>query len=83
VALFIEVRVSAEAAGDPALAKKLAEVCPVGIFGVDASGKGQIVEKNVDECTLCELCLAVGKPGDVQVLKLYDDNRPLERHAPA
>jgi NAD-dependent dihydropyrimidine dehydrogenase PreA subunit len=81
--LFIEVRLSPSAAADPATAKKLAEVCPVGIYGVDASGKGQVVEKNVDECTLCELCLAVGKPGDVAVLKVYDDNRPLERHAPA
>ena len=79
--LFIEVRLSAKASGDPAVSKKLAEVCPVGIFGVDASGKGHVVEKNVDECTLCELCLAVGTPGDVAVLKLYDDNRPLERHA--
>jgi NAD-dependent dihydropyrimidine dehydrogenase PreA subunit len=83
VALFIEVKVKPEAAADAATAKKLAEVCPVGIFAVDASGKSQIVEKNVDECTLCELCLAVGKPGDVAVLKLYDDRRPLERHAPA
>lgn len=81
--LFIEVRLSPNAAGDAAVSKKLAEVCPVGIYAVDASGKGQVVEKNVDECTLCELCLAVGKPGDVAVLKVYDDDRPLERHAPA
>ena len=78
--LFIEVRLSPGAAGDSAIAKKLAEVCPVGIFGVDASGKGEVVETNVDECTLCELCLAVGKPDDVAVLKLYDNSRPLERH---
>ncbi len=78
--LFIDVRLSPKAADDGAVSKKLAEVCPVGIYGVDASGKGVVVEKNVDECTLCELCLAVGTPGDVTVLKLYDDNRPLERH---
>ena len=81
--LFIDVTIQPAAAADAATAKKLAEVCPVGIFGVDASGKGHVVEKNVDECTLCELCLAVGKPGDVTVLKLYDDRRPLERHAQA
>jgi NAD-dependent dihydropyrimidine dehydrogenase PreA subunit len=80
VGLFIDVKLSPQAAADPATARKLAEVCPVGIYGVDASGKGCVVEKNVDECTLCELCLAVGSPGSVAVLKIYDDNRPLERH---
>ena len=79
--LFIDVKLSPQAAADPAVSRKLAEVCPVGIFAADASGKGEVVEKNVDECTLCELCLAVGKPGQVVVRKLYDDSAPLERRA--
>jgi len=78
--LFIEVDVDASVAGDPALAAKLAEVCPVDIFKAGASGL-EIVEKNLDECTLCELCLAVGKPGQVKVRKLYDGGALLERHA--
>ena len=78
--LFIDVKIAPQAAADAATSRKLAEVCPVGIYAVDASGQGCVVEKNVDECTLCELCLAVGAPGAVSVLKLYDDNRPLERH---
>ena len=79
-ALFINVEVDASVASDPTLAAKLAEVCPVDIF---KSGPGglSIVEKNLDECTLCELCLAVGAPGQVKVKKLYDGGALLERHA--
>ncbi len=34
--LFIDVKIEASAAKDPVLAKKLEEVCPVGIFEADA-----------------------------------------------
>ena len=53
------------------LAKKLIEVCPVNIF--DASGDElRIVEENLDECVLCDLCLEVAPTGAVQVRKLYE-----------
>jgi NAD-dependent dihydropyrimidine dehydrogenase PreA subunit len=81
MALFIAVEVDPALAGDAALARKLAEVCPVDIFSVGSSGRLEVVEKNLDECTLCELCLAVGKPGQVRVKKLYDGGRLLERSA--
>jgi len=81
MSLFIEIQLDPAAASDTETARKLAEVCPVGIFAVDDSGKAVQVEQNIDECTLCELCLAVGKPGQVKVIKLYDDNTPLERTA--
>jgi NAD-dependent dihydropyrimidine dehydrogenase PreA subunit len=81
MALFIAIEVAKELASDAAAAKKLAEVCPVDIFKVSASGALDVVEKNLDECTLCELCLAVGKPGQVSVRKLYDGGAALERHA--
>jgi NAD-dependent dihydropyrimidine dehydrogenase PreA subunit len=69
--MFIEVTVEAKAAGDAELAKKLDEVCPVGIF--DSSGGSlRIVEENLDECVLCDLCLEVGPKGAVQVRKLYE-----------
>ena len=80
MALFISVEVDPALAGDPAAAKKLAEVCPVDIFKAGAKGL-EIVDRNLDECTLCELCLAVGKPGQVKVKKLYDAGALLERHA--
>jgi NAD-dependent dihydropyrimidine dehydrogenase PreA subunit len=79
MALFIAVDVAPELARDAASAKKLAEVCPVDIFKVGSAGALELVEKNLDECTLCELCLAVGKPGQVSVRKLYDDGARLER----
>ncbi|HTO55434.1 MAG TPA: hypothetical protein VMR50_18770 [Myxococcota bacterium] len=80
MALFIAVEVDPALANDAAAARKLAEVCPVDIYKAGAAGL-EIVEKNLDECTLCELCLAVGRPGQVKVKKLYDDGALLERHA--
>ena len=56
---------------DPAIAAKLEEVCTVGIF--KASDKGvEIVEDNLDECVLCDLCLEVAPKGSVQVIRLYE-----------
>jgi NAD-dependent dihydropyrimidine dehydrogenase PreA subunit len=81
VALFIELVIDPEAAKNPETVAKLVETCPVDIFKSGSNGALEIVEQNVDECTLCELCLAVGTPGQVQVLKLYDDRAPLERSA--
>ena len=69
--MFIEVTVDAKTADDRELAKKLDEVCPVGIF--DSSGETlRIAEENLDECVLCDLCLEVGPKGAVQVSKLYE-----------
>lgn len=78
-ATFIAVEVDDSVASDSALAAKLAEVCPVDIFA-SAAGKVEIVEKNLDECVLCRLCLdAVDSDPThpVRVLKLYDDGAAL------
>ncbi len=69
--LFIDVRVAPKAAGDAALAKKLEEVCPVSIFRAGADGV-EILEENLDECVLCDLCTQAA-PGQVQVVKLYEE----------
>ncbi len=63
-------------AADPALATKLTEACPVDIFAQQNGGKLEIVEKNLDECVLCRLCLDA-VPGAVKVIKLYDDGAVL------
>ena len=68
--MFISVEVDAEAAGDRGLAAKLAEVCPVDIF-TNADGRVAIVEENLDECVLCELCINAAPVGTVRVIKLY------------
>ena len=75
--LFIDVEVAPEAASDPAVAAKLAEVCPVDIYAQDEDGTLRIVEENVDECVLCELCLDAAPAGTVKVLKLYEDGAVL------
>ena len=81
MSLFIQVEVSPAVAKDAALVKQLVEVCPVNIFAQAAGGGVQIVEKNLDECTLCELCLSVGQPGSVRVKRLYGEKEVLERRA--
>jgi NAD-dependent dihydropyrimidine dehydrogenase PreA subunit len=69
--VFIDVEVSEEVAGDAELAAKLEEVCPVDIFR-NAGGRVEVVEENLDECVLCELCVQAAPPGGVRVKKLYD-----------
>ena len=70
--MFIDVKVAPTVATDAALAKKLVEVCPVNIFATDDGGTLKIVEHNVDECTLCDLCIQAAPKGTVQVVKLYE-----------
>jgi ferredoxin-like protein FixX len=72
-ALFIGIEVDDDAARDPGLAAKLAEVCPVDIYAQADGGGVRIVEENVDECVLCRLCIDATPPGTVKVLKLYDN----------
>jgi NAD-dependent dihydropyrimidine dehydrogenase PreA subunit len=69
---FIDVEVTAEVAGDPELAKKLVEVCAVDIFAANADGSLQIVEENLDECVLCDLCIQAAPDGSVRVVKRYE-----------
>jgi NAD-dependent dihydropyrimidine dehydrogenase PreA subunit len=69
--IFINVEVDDAVANDAALAAKLEEVCPVDIFR-DAGGRVEVVEENLDECVLCELCIQAAPPGSVIVKKLYD-----------
>ena len=69
--VFIDVEVDAAVADDAALAKKLEEVCPVDIFKATDSGV-EIVEKNLDECVLCNLCVDAAPDGTVRVVKLYE-----------
>jgi NAD-dependent dihydropyrimidine dehydrogenase PreA subunit len=70
-ALFIDVEVDAAVAEDPGIAAKLTEVCPVDIFTQKDDGTLQIVEENLDECVLCELCINAAPAGTVKVIKLY------------
>lgn len=69
--MFIRVDITPEAARDGELARKLVEVCPVNIFATAPDGSAVVVEENLDECVLCELCVQAAPPGAVTVTKLY------------
>ncbi len=75
--MFIRCEVDEPTASDADCAKQLASVCPVDIYAA-VDGRVAIVDDNLDECILCGLCLAVGTPGTVRVVKLYDGNALLE-----
>ena len=70
--LFIDVEVDDQVARDPELARKLAEVCPVDIYAQGDDGSLKIVEENLDECVLCDLCVDAAPEGTVRVIKLYE-----------
>ena len=69
--LFIDVQVEPAVATDHEFSKKLEEACPVDIFKAGEAGL-EIVEANLDECVLCDLCLAAVPEGSVHILKLYE-----------
>ena len=67
---FIDVEVDPVAGADPELAKTLEGVCPVDIFTAGETGV-EVVQENLDECVLCELCINASPPGAIRVIKLY------------
>jgi NAD-dependent dihydropyrimidine dehydrogenase PreA subunit len=70
--LFIDVEVDDQIRDQADIAQKLEDACPVDIFK-NAEGHVEIVEDNLDECVLCELCLGAAPKGAVRVKKLYDE----------
>jgi len=71
VAMFIRVDIDDAVQQDADLSKRLVEVCPVDIFVAGESGGVATVDANLDECTLCDLCIDAA--GDkVRVVKLYE-----------
>ena len=73
MAMFIRVDVDNSIVEKTAgLADKLVEVCPVKIFKpASQKNAAEVVEENVDECTLCDLCTQASPKG-VHVIKLYE-----------
>ncbi len=69
---FIAVEVDDATASDPELARKLTEACPVDIFAQRDTGTLELVERNLDECVLCRLCLDAAGAQAIKVIKLYD-----------
>jgi NAD-dependent dihydropyrimidine dehydrogenase PreA subunit len=75
--MFIAVDVDDAAAADTDLARRLTEACPVDIYAQADDGTLALVERNLDECVLCRLCLDASPDGAVKVIKLYDNDAVL------
>jgi NAD-dependent dihydropyrimidine dehydrogenase PreA subunit len=75
--MFIAVEVNDAAAADTDLARRLTEACPVDIYAQEDDGTLELVERNLDECVLCRLCLDASPDGAVKVIKLYDNDAVL------
>jgi NAD-dependent dihydropyrimidine dehydrogenase PreA subunit len=71
--LFIDVEVDDTIRDQADIAQRLQDACPVDIFK-NADGHVEIVEENLDECVLCELCIHAAPKGTVKVKKLYDES---------
>lgn len=73
MAMFIRIDLKESVVQKTAgLAKKLVEICPVKIFKPGSQENTvAVVEDNVDECTLCDLCMQAS-PDGVRVVKLYE-----------
>ncbi len=69
--MFIDVEIDDSVRGDADVAKKLEQACPVDIYA-ERDGRVEVVEENLDECVLCELCIHASPEGTVRVVKLYD-----------
>jgi NAD-dependent dihydropyrimidine dehydrogenase PreA subunit len=69
--MFIDVEVDDSIRHQADIAQKLEDACPVDIFE-NADGVVEIVDANLDECVLCELCINAAPKGTVRVKKIYD-----------
>ncbi len=69
--VFIDVELDEGIRDDAELAQKLEDACPVDIYAARDGGV-DVVEENLDECILCELCVKTAPAGKLRVLKLYD-----------
>jgi NAD-dependent dihydropyrimidine dehydrogenase PreA subunit len=67
---FIDIELDTTAAADLELAKALTDVCPVDIFMAGETGV-ELVQENLDECVLCELCIRAAPAGAITIVKLY------------
>lgn len=74
MSMFIQIELDPEVASQAEVARKLVEICPVDIFAQNDDQSVMIVEDNLDECTLCDLCIEACPAGTIRIIKLYEEN---------
>jgi NAD-dependent dihydropyrimidine dehydrogenase PreA subunit len=74
---FIEIKLD-PGPFSPEQARLLASACPVDIYAV-VGGRPMVRPDEVDECTLCELCLDLAPPGAIVIQKLYKGQQLVSR----
>ncbi len=62
----------------PERARLLVTACPVDIFAVE-NGQPVVRPDEVDECTLCELCLDIAPAGAIVIRKRYKEEELVSR----
>jgi NAD-dependent dihydropyrimidine dehydrogenase PreA subunit len=67
--VFIHIDIE-NGALSPSLNHQIEDVCPVNIYAI-AEDKLVVRPEQVDECTLCELCLRLAPAGAIRIHKLY------------
>lgn len=70
--VFIDIEFDEPAASDPELAKKLEELCTVGIFKATDQGT-EIVKGQLDECVLCYFCEKAAPDNSLRIVKKYEN----------
>lgn len=71
MSIFIKVEINTDGCEGIKACGKCVQVCPVNIFE-KKDNSPRVVEKNEDECTLCNLCIEACKPGVITIHKLYE-----------
>jgi Fe-S-cluster-containing hydrogenase component 2 len=64
----------------PDEARMLVSLCPVEIFAMEGD-RLVVGPEQVDECTLCELCLNAAPIGAITISKTYKDEKLVSRGA--
>jgi len=72
MAMFIRIDVNDSEVAKAGVAQKLIDVCPVKIFSAGDGDSVSLIDDNVDECVLCDLC-EQACPAGIKVVKLYED----------
>jgi len=65
-AIFIGIEVADDVAG------VRVDVDGTGLLELGRHRRVELVERNIDECILCDMCVAAAPPGAVAVHRLYD-----------